>query len=1107
MAGRHTAPRDGLVNAAGPADRDGPRRLATGGDRIDRGRPLAFTFDGVAHTGFAGDTLASALLANGVDIVARSLYDDRPRGVMTAGAEEPNALVTVRLPGVEEPMLRATQVELVNGLEAWGLAGRGQLTDHPDTGRFDKTHAHCEVLVVGGGPAGRSAALEAGQRGDRVILVDEGPAIEDADDLRALPDVRLVPRATAIGVYDHGSVVIAERRPSAVTEGRLWHVRAARIVLATGAIERPIVFGDDDRPGIMLASAAAAYLRHYGVRPGRRAVIFTTNDSTDAVGRELTTAGVDVAAVVDARRDEAVVGTDRDEDGRLAAVTIGRRDGGGPYRTVGADLLLVSGGWNPNVSLWSQSRGTLRYDERIAAFVPDAAFGAVEAVGAASGAGLPDVGALWVVPPPETVDPDAPEAWSTHYVDLQRDSTVANLRRALGAGLTSIEHVKRYTTIGTAADQGKTSGVVASAIAAAILGQEVGAVGVPTYRPPYTPVSFALVAGRDLGDRLDPVRTTPIQPWHVAHGAVFEDVGQWKRPRFFPRQGESMDDAVLRECAAARTGVAVMDATTLGKIDLQGPDAGIFLDRIYANTFSTLAVGSCRYGVMCGLDGMVFDDGVTSRLDVHRFHMTTTTGNAAAVMDHLEEYLQTEWPDLRVRATSVTEAWATVAVVGPRSREVVTAIAPDLDVRASAFPFMTWRDADVAGTSGRIFRISFSGELAYEVNVPARYGLALWEAIMAAGEPLGITPYGTEALHVLRAEKGYPIVGQETDGTVMPQDVGLGWLVSTRKDFIGRRSHRRVDAIRPDRRQLVGLLPVDPEARLPEGAQLVAADADLDRPPVPMIGWVTASYRSAALGRSFALALVAGGRSRIGETIRAPLLDRVVDAVIADAVLFDPENRRRDGEPDDDATQVSGVTPARPTGSEGLAERSPLAGVALPHDAAEVPFLAQLDLRADPADATLMERLASAIGVAPPGRANTFAVTPDGARQVVWLGPDEWLVVGAPGNATALDASLGEAIDESAGAVVDVSSGRTTIALGGPRARAILEHGCSIDLHPRAFGPGSAVQTMLGRANVILMQLSERPDYRILVRPSFAAYLAGWIVDAAADVEVPAHGV
>jgi sarcosine oxidase subunit alpha len=868
-------------------------RLPSGGSHIDRSTVVAFEFDGRALTGCAGDTVASALLANGIDVVGRSIYHDRPRGIVSAGPEEPNALVSVRWPnGVSEPMLPATTVLLQDGLRVTSLAGRGSL-DEPeggDAGRFDSRHAHCEVLVVGAGESGRraTAVAQISNPEDRVLLIDADPAAT-GDGVRA--------GMTALGIYDHGYVTAVERYPTATTEGRLWHIRAGRIVIATGATERPIVFADDDRPGIMLAGAAATYVERYGIRPGERAVIFSNNGTTDAVAATLTGSGVEIVATVDARAGDLVTGTSGDDAGHLSAVRIA--PAGGAEETVDADLLLVSGGWNPNVALWTHARGTLRFDERIAAFVPDrpGPHGRMEVVGAAAGDidGLGEIAPTWVVPPP---GPATEDAWATHYVDTGRDATVRELQRALGAGLESIEHVKRYTTIGTGIEQGRSGGVVASAIAASILGQEVGAVGVPTFRPPTVPVSFAQLAARDRGTQLaDPVRTTPIQPWHVANGAVFEDVGQWKRPRYFPRDGESMDEAVLRECAAARTGVAVMDATTLGKIDIQGPDAGIFLDRIYTNMFSTLKVGACRYGVMCRADGMVFDDGVTTRIGEQRFHMTTTTGNAAAVLDHLEEWLQTEWPELRVHATSVTEQWTTVAVVGPRAREVVGQLAPDLDVSNEAFPFMTWREAIIAGTPGRVFRISFSGELAFELNVPTWHGRALWEAVMAAGEPLGITSYGTEAMHVLRAEKGYPIIGQETDGTVTPQDLGMSWAVSTKKDFIGRRSHRRPDSQRPDRKHLVALLPADPDALLPEGAQLVAPDADLGTTPVPMLGHVTSSYRSAALGRTFALALVKGGRDRIGERVIAPLVDRTIEAEIVESVVFDPENRRRDGEP------------------------------------------------------------------------------------------------------------------------------------------------------------------------------------------------------------------
>jgi sarcosine oxidase subunit alpha len=883
------------------------RRLPTGGDRIDRSNPIAFTFDGRALTGFKGDTLASALLANGIGRVATSIYDRRPRGVMTAGMEEPNALVQVTWPsGTSEPMLRATQVPLVEGLQAETLPGKGRLSaaeKSVDPGRFDRRYVHTDVLVVGAGSAGLSAAQTIAADA-RMIVVDDGPTIAAGDGLSGRPDLQLLPRTTALGVYDHGYVTALERSPSARTEGRLWHIRARRIVLATGATERPIVFANGDRPGIMLASSASAYLRRFAVRPGERAVIFTTNDTTDVVATDLAAGGIELVETVDARRGDVVVDTLADADGRLAGVRISRLGAHGAIapqavRTIEADLLLVSGGWNPNVALWSQARGSLRFDERLAGFVPDRPFGPVEAVGACAGdiAGIGEQVPLWVVPPLPAADSAASDQdWAEHYLDLQRDATVADLRRALDAGLTSIEHVKRYTTIGTAADQGKTSGVLASAIAASLLGQDVAAVGVPTFRPPYVPVSFAQVAGRDRGSLIDPTRTTSIQEGHVARGAVFEDVGQWKRPRYFPRDSESMEAAVLRECRTAREGVAAMDASTLGKIDLQGPDVGIFLDRIYTNSFSKLTVGSCRYGLMCHADGMVFDDGVTSRLADERFHMTTTTGNAAPVLDWLEEWLQTEWPELRVRATSVTEQWVTVAVVGPRSRDVLRALVPELDVSAAGFPFMTWREATVAGVAARIFRISFSGELAYEVNVPSWSGLALWEAVMAAGAAFGIAPYGTEAMHVLRAEKGYPIIGQETDGSVSPQDLGMDWIVSKSKPFIGSRSHRRADALRPDRKHLVGLLPEDPEDLLPEGAQLVGADTRLDAPPLPMIGHVTSSYRSAALGRTFALAMVRAGRERIGQTVVAPLVDRTVAATIVESVVYDPENLRRDGD-------------------------------------------------------------------------------------------------------------------------------------------------------------------------------------------------------------------
>ena len=482
-----------------------------------------------------------------------------------------------------------------------------------------------------------------------------------------------------------------------------------------------------------------------------------------------------------------------------------------------------------------------------------------------------------------------------HYVDLARDATAADIARAVGAGLRSTEHIKRYTTIGTGHEQGKSSGVLASGVAAAVLGRDIAELGTTTFRPPYTPVSFAALAGRDRGDLYDPVRVTAMHDWHVAAGAVFENVGQWKRPWYYPQPGEDMVAAVRRECQAARTGVAAMDVSTLGKIDVQGRDAAEFLDRMYTSMVSSLQVGRIRYGLMCTADGMVFDDGTIMRLADDHFVLTTTTGNAAAVLEWLEEWAQTEWPELRVYLTSVTEHWATTALVGPRARQVLARVAPDLAADNASFPFMTWRDATVSGSAARVCRISFCGELAFEINVPWWQGMRVWDAVWHAGQDFGITPYGTETMHVLRAEKGYPVIGQDTDGTVTPFDLGMAWAVSKKKpDFIGKRSLSRADTARGDRKQLVGLLPEDPDTLLPEGCQLVTS-AVLPPPPVPMIGHVTSSYRSAALGRTFALALIKGGRDRAGQTIHAALGDRPVPATVTDPVFYDKEGARRDG--------------------------------------------------------------------------------------------------------------------------------------------------------------------------------------------------------------------
>ena len=996
------------------------KRLAQGG-RIDRQRPVTFHFNGRAYQGYAGDTVASALLANGVSMVGRSWKYHRPRGIVSCGVEEPNAILQVEEGAYTVPNPKATEVDLYDGLKvgsvnAWPslefdllgvnrvltrflpagfyyktfmwpksfwhsyekvirkASGLGEAPVENDPDRYEKTHAHCDVLVVGSGPAGLAAALAAAQSGARVIVADEHaefggsllfsreqidgkPAHKWVSDtiakLAEFEDVTLLAKSTVYGYHDHNFLTINERLTDALpiakrggVRERVWKVRTKRVILATGAQERPLVFGNNDLPGVMLANAVSAYIRRFAVLPGQKAVVFTNNDSAYATALDLKEAGASVT-VIDARSggggelaDKAKAAGITIETGAVVAEAAGSKhvksvevmklgaDGksvSGPARRIDCDLVAMSGGWSPVVHLSAQSGAKAIWDDAKACFLPGKPVQAEESVGAAAGrfqltdaledgvkAGLAAVTAAGLtaanvsVPKAATVREKPIQAlWLVpgkkpagrgpkQFVDPQNDVSAGDIRLAAREGYHSVEHVKRYTALGFGTDQGKLGNINGMAILADALNQTIPQTGTTTFRPNYTPVSFGAVAGRDIVDLFDPIRKTPIHQWHEENGAEWENVGQWKRPWYFPKPGETIHDAVNRECVATRSSVGVMDASTLGKIDIQGPDAAKFLNLMYSNAWLKLGVGKCRYGLMLDENGMVMDDGVTTRLGENHFFMTTTTGGAARVMTWLERWLQTEWPELKVHLTSQTDHWATVAVVGPKSRDVLKQVVPDIDYSPEVFPFMSYFEGHTSsGLPVRVMRISFSGELAYEINVNANYGRHVWELVMEAGKPYNITPYGTETMHVLRAEKGFIIVGQDTDGSVTPFDLGMDWCVGKNKTFIGDRSLTRSDTARSDRKQLVGLKPLDPMAVLPEGGQIVEEGQSLT-PPVPMLGHVTSSYYSACLGYSFALALVKNGRERLGQTIQVPLIDgRVIKATICETVFIDPEGKRQ----------------------------------------------------------------------------------------------------------------------------------------------------------------------------------------------------------------------
>ncbi|MGV8853903.1 MAG: sarcosine oxidase subunit alpha family protein [Devosia sp.] len=979
-------------------------RQARGG-RIDRRQTLNFSFDGKALTGFAGDTLASALLANGIHLVGRSFKYHRPRGFLAAGSEEPNGLVDIdRGNGRSAPNLRATQVELYEGLVArsqnrwpslafdlsevndlapagllgagfyyktfmsprgaWHhlyepfirrLAGLGEAPKIADADSYAHQYAFCDVLVVGAGAAGLAAALAAGETGASVMLVDEqaelggGLLDERSASIDGIPasawldvtlsrlagmdNVTMLPRTQAFGYYAQNLLGLSERLTEHLADTgtspreRLWKVRAKQVVLATGAIERPLVFPDNDRPGVMLASAARTYTNRYGVLPGQRAVVFTADDTGYAAALDLHHAGVAIAMIADLRpvaggpghAAALAAGLPMVSHAVVNAVSGRRRVSGVQLATLDAnsvltnlralscDLLLMAGGWTPAVHLFSQSRGKLSYDATRQIYTPGTYAQEARSAGAcngtfeltaaldegangarsyaASGAIAPSGGFHGAVP--TTQNPQKIKA----FVDFQNDVTAKDIKLAVREGMHSIEHIKRYTTTGMATDQGKTSNMNGLAIAATALDKAIPDIGLTTFRPPFTPVTFGTLAGPARGDLLDPVRQTPMHDWAAANGAVFEDVGQWKRAWYYPQPGEDMHAAVNRECLAARSAAGLFDATTLGKIEVVGPDAATFMEKLYTNPWQKLGVGRCRYGLMLNEAGFVMDDGVIGRMAEDRFHVTTTTGGAPRVLAHMEDYLQTEFPELKVWLTSTTEQWAVIAIQGPKAREILEPLVEGIDISAEAMPHMSLREGTICGVPTRLFRVSFTGEIGFEVNVPADYGRAVWEAIHAAGTPHGLTPYGTETMHVLRAEKGYIIVGQETDGTVTPSDLSLDWAIGKNKaDFVGKRSLRRPDLLKPDRKHLVGLLTADPKIVLEEGAQVT-----LEANPATgtsALGHVTSSYWSASLGRSIAMALVAGGKQRTGETLYVPMPSGGIAVAVTEHIFFDKEGSR-----------------------------------------------------------------------------------------------------------------------------------------------------------------------------------------------------------------------
>ena len=983
---------------------------------INRNKKISFTFNGKKLFGYEGDTIASALIANGIHLVGRSFKYHRPRGFFGAGVEEPNAKLQVEFNGHSEPNVNATEMELVEGLSAtsqncwpsvnfdigainnflkmffpagfyyktfmWPksfwykiyepfirkAAGLGVASIEKDKERYEHKFEYCDLLVTGSGPSGLASAYAAAKNGAKVILAEDKPrfggtlltddvsidnlsgkdwAEKIITELKSMPNVTVKNRSQVFGYYDHNMLVMFERvsdhlekKSKFTPRQRLWYIRAKETILSTGSIERPIVFGNNDTPGIFLSAAAKEYMKVYGVLVGKKPLIFTNNDSAYETALEFKKNNVE-PIILDTREEHSSELIDEAKSKgidirfshgvivangykKVKSAKIGKlnkdKNSFEKIETVDCDCICVSGFWTPSVHLASQSGNKLKYEEKIDAFIPDKKKQHETSVGAANGSftleeslkngfengsnlsakitdtkteiAIPNVnekkyGAhdkFWCMPLPKNENPK-------RFVDFQNDVSVSDIEIALREGYRSIEHVKRYTTLGMATDQGRTSNLNGLQLVSNIENKIVPEVGHTTFRPPFTPITIGTIVGREVGMEYMPTRKTPMHEWHEKNNAVFVDAGAWKRPRYYKLGSETLFEASKREAKNVRENVGICDVTTLGKIDIKGPDAAEFLNRVYTNAWMKLPVGKARYGLMLREDGIVMDDGTTTRISENHYHMTTTTAQAANVLSHLEYYLQIVWPELNVNVVSTTEQWAGAAIAGPKSRDMLSKLYPDLDVSNEALPFMGYKEAEFFGVPSRIFRISFSGELAYEINVKSDHGMFMWEKMMEVGKDFGNQPYGTEALSTLRIEMGH-VAGPELDGRTIPSDVSLNGLVSKKKDFIGKNSLGREAFNVESRQKIVGLIPIDRKSSIPEGSHIVQdQNAKL---PNPKLGHVSSSCWSVENNNPFSLAIMKDGKNMIGKKFFAvsPLKNKSIEVEVISSHYVDPEGKR-----------------------------------------------------------------------------------------------------------------------------------------------------------------------------------------------------------------------